>query len=416
MAERVELTPEIIPAMQSAAIQKLNKSSAGSLLLWGLINLVVGGIFAIGNGKVIAQVSDPGFSLYFVCFSGLILGGMLLMMALVGVLSRNGLAIFLDGVGLMIIGLWNIVYLFITPIILEPYGLEVTGGIGGGPLWIMLGFSQVIWAVRSWRTFFNSQKWSDLPHGQDTSIALGRLDRLLYLSASREDGVIKGSIERKGFMGFGSQTVRYVGILQKGMFYLFSSDLRTILCTDVFDFRAHSSMDTTNLHLTYSKGGRNEMVVLEPCSAVIFMEMTGRKMTPDIMARIVKSKDGAVSIVQPYLKDPDPNVRYQAVKVLGFSNENIVPELLWNVLREDNGLPRAAVIDIYTQKGYDINPKLMEDLLAENDSSTFNSLLAYIRKHPKQEYQASLEKYMAVVTDASISRDIGKLVKLCAKA
>lgn len=416
MTEIPTLDRSYVDSLKSEAVKKLNKSSAGSLVVWGLLNLALWLIFGRANVHILSEVTAPGTGLYVFVYSGLILGAGLMMLALIGMAAGRGLAMLLDGFGLLVIGLWNILYMFIAPGILEPYGYRMADGVGTSPIWIMLGISQIIWAFRAWGAFSTCREWVDLGGGEDPNIILGRLNTLLALNASREEQVFRGIIERKGFLGFGNQTSQLVGIVQNGQAYIFSNDMRTILCVGITEFRIHAEVNPSSLALTYLNDGIYVKATLDPASAIIYMELTKGRATSEMISKLAQAKEAPIPILLPYLHDPDPNTRYHTVLALGNSSASMIPDILLKVLLEDEGLPRSGVIEVYIRKGYDIGADLMANLLAENDAAVFVRLLQYIRKFPSPAYVPALEKALSGISDRAVARDVEKLIKACEKA
>lgn len=416
MADKPVLSTEFVQSLQSASIGQLNRSSAISLAIWGFINIGSWFLFGRGNVHIIAEASNPSTALYGVVYAGLLLGCFMLLLVLIGLFSRKGLGIFLDGVGMLTVGVWNIMNIFIVPGIIKPYGYEVTDGTAGANIWIMLGIAQVFWAFRAWKTYFSCREWPSGISSEEAKAVLTQSNLVLNWPEGRRDRVFKGTIHRKGVFGMGEKNVPLVGMIQEDIVYLISEDLRVIMCSKLPDFINHSELNASNLNLVYDFEGIYVKATLSPVSAVIYLEVTGQPMRPEIIAKIADAKQSPFVILTPYLSDPNPQVRYQAVKALGNSTESSVADLLMKVLQEDSGIPRSAVIEVYTQKDYNISPELLESLWMENDAAIIPALMAYVRKYPSKGYLPVIERYISSVNDPVLVRDLGKLAKACGKA
>lgn len=146
-ATRSEASPREA-AIRSIVARKVIQGAVGSLLFWAAVN-VAGWYFLGGEMRdTLGRLSDPSGSITFLRYSGAIFGGVFFAFAVLGGATRSVLAVWLNGIALLSVGIWNVINLFVTIGALQPHGLTVQHSTAN-TFWIVLGLAQVVWGFQA---------------------------------------------------------------------------------------------------------------------------------------------------------------------------------------------------------------------------------------------------------------------------
>jgi hypothetical protein len=168
-----------------------------SLLVWGVINL---GVWFLQRGEfesLLLSLRNPSGEIYILVYGGAFIGGFMLLFSLVGALTKHPIAVFLNGASLVVVGVWNMAYIFLAIDALIPYGYTVTH-TSLDNLWVMLGLCQLIWGYREIRHFTSlspRRETSELERNQ----ARQTLERFVKQPPTPETGHLEFSVMKSTF-------------------------------------------------------------------------------------------------------------------------------------------------------------------------------------------------------------------------
>ena len=166
-----------------------------SLFVWGVINL---GVWLLQRSEfetLLLSLRNPSGEIYILAYGGAFIGGLMLLFSLVGALTKHPIAVFLNGASLVVVGVWNMVYIFLAMDALIPYGYTITHTFLDN-MWMMLGLCQLIWGYREIRHFTSlspTRGTSELERKQ----ARQTLERFVKTPPTPEDGHLEFSVMKK---------------------------------------------------------------------------------------------------------------------------------------------------------------------------------------------------------------------------
>lgn len=117
-----------------------SRKAINSLILWGVINLILWLLLGGEFTKEPFGEYHPNMLDYLLYYTSLFLGLMMISISLYFTLSKTQLIILLDGVFLIIIGIWNILFRYIA--IIGGYNFKEISSF-----WNVLGVAQLIWGI-----------------------------------------------------------------------------------------------------------------------------------------------------------------------------------------------------------------------------------------------------------------------------
>jgi hypothetical protein len=121
-----------------------------SLFVWGVINLGASFLQRSAFESLLLSLRNPSGEIYILVYGGAFIGGLMLLFSLAGALRKHSIAVFLNGASLVVVGVWNLTYIFLAMEALRPYGYTVTRTPFDN-LWMLLGLCQLIWGYREIR-------------------------------------------------------------------------------------------------------------------------------------------------------------------------------------------------------------------------------------------------------------------------
>ncbi|MDP2182648.1 MAG: DUF2510 domain-containing protein [Actinomycetota bacterium] len=120
--------------------------SVRTLALWGAVNLGFGLLVSAQNQTVLDGLQTPGFGIYFLLYSGLVLGAVMLAFAAFGLVKSGPEIVFIEGLMLIVIGVFNMSHEFLASAALSTYGYAFS--ISSSLWWAAIGLAQVVWGAR----------------------------------------------------------------------------------------------------------------------------------------------------------------------------------------------------------------------------------------------------------------------------
>jgi hypothetical protein len=300
------VSEENLPRVRAVARDGAVQGAVGSLAAWGAINA---GAWFFLNGdsrQLLTQLNNPGGDIYFLVYGGLIIGCVMLAFAIFGLLTRLSLAIMLNGLSLLGVGVWNLAHDSFANSALQPYGYSIKDP---STTWILLGIAQIIWGARELGAFARVSGWScaDL-NRQDRQELKQKLRAFVAIPASAESGVVKASITIGGPLGFAplSRTVQYTGRLLDQSVVFLSAGLDD--CFRV-ERQAMSTAKFSASSVEALVDGTAKQLALGPSSTVILKQWSGKPFAAADSQQLAGARTAAAAIVEPHLHSDNARLR-----------------------------------------------------------------------------------------------------------
>jgi hypothetical protein len=178
------------------------------LLFWGLLNLGIWAVWGTKDVKFLLGLRNPGQDIYMLAYGGVFIGGIMLLFAIIGAISKHIIVGYLSGLSLIFVGLWNISHDFFTNEVLRPYGYHVKEF---SIFWIMLGVAQLIWGFREMGTFSRLGAKPETIDDVEKNLAKAELKNIIKAPREPLGGKLAFTIQRRAL--FLPQVDHYVMLL-----------------------------------------------------------------------------------------------------------------------------------------------------------------------------------------------------------
>ena len=189
-----------IDVIKAVVSTSASRGATHSLLFWGVINLGAWLLLESNYRSTLLSLPNPGIEIYFLAYSGALIGGLMLSFALLGFVTRHSSIVLLNGLSLLGVGLWNIFGDFFAVSALKPYGYTIEPGTM--PLWILLGILQTVWGGRGINRYFSSRQRHDGIEKSEVKRAEEILKNLVKEKPSLETGVLELTTSSSGWLLF----------------------------------------------------------------------------------------------------------------------------------------------------------------------------------------------------------------------
>lgn len=266
---RTVITNEEFSKIQSVAKDGKVLGAAGSLALWGVIN--IGAWFLLGSEnrefltRITTNISDD---IFFLIYGGLILGALMFAFAVIGFFTRISATIILDGLSLMAIGVFNIIHDFVAVSALRPYGYTIEKP---NTMWIIFGACQLVWGYRQLSSFGRMTSWtpSRLPSMEMKELKK-HLKKFVGMAESIDSKIVKASITLQGPFGmdFMSQTTYYTGIMIHDSIRMISNNLDDCFIIHRPELNRTKLSEIVNLEIE----GTSRNLVVSPLSVTMLKQ------------------------------------------------------------------------------------------------------------------------------------------------
>ena len=346
------VTKEGLPRIQAVARDGSVQGAVGSLAAWGAIN--IGAWFLLGteHREFLSRLtSNPTGGIYLLLYGGLILGALMFAFGALGFTTRTSAAIFLDGLSLLAVGVWNVIHDFVAIGALRPYGYTIEKP---STFWIMLGVCQVVWGFRQFSSFGRIGSWSPANLARSEMQQMKTLlQQFVGMAEQTEDGIVKASITTKGPLGldFMSRTSQFTGRLLDDSGLMVSAKLDDCFTIDRKVMSNASFLETGTLKVEVESGTK-AMDVNAP-SVIALKKWGGIPVSLADIKRLETTKTASASVLKPFLGAGESEIRSAAVSALATSTAPDAKELVIPFLDESIGSVKAAAIDACRQMKID---------------------------------------------------------------
>lgn len=405
------VTKEGLSRIQTVARDGSIQGAVGSLATWGAIN--VGAWFLLGaeNREFLSGLSgNPTGGIYFLLYGGLILGAFMFAFAALGFTTRTSATIFLDGISLLAVGIFNIIHDFVAIGALRPYGYTVEKP---STIWIMLGVCQVVWGFRQFSSFGRIGSWSPAPLAKSEMRQMKKaLQQFVGIAEEVGDGIVKASITTKGPLGldFMSSTTQYTGRLLEDSALMVSGKLNDCF---VIDRKAMSnaSFSWDGTVKVDAENGTETMAVTAP-SAIILKRWGGSPVSSADIKRLEATKTASTSILKPFLQVDDIEVRSATVSALGTSTATDAKDLVIPLLDESIGSVKAAAINACKQMKIDSVQEKVVSLLTTAEPVVRIAAARYLAEFPSETGRTAVETACNQETVPEVKKELTKAQKV----
>jgi hypothetical protein len=134
--------------IRAVVLDKSIPTSIKSLLIWGGINFTTSlGYYQETHEQFISMQAPPGTFTVFL-YGGLVIGLIMIGFGILGQITKSALVGYLNGIALITVGIWNVIFQDSLDAAVKPYGYVVNvWKIGVFPVWQIVGILQCLWGI-----------------------------------------------------------------------------------------------------------------------------------------------------------------------------------------------------------------------------------------------------------------------------
>jgi len=389
-------------AVQNGAVQ----GAIVSLAIWGVINNAGWIILSGDSRQIIGQLTpNPTGGLFFLAYGSLIFGIMMLAFAALGFFSQTYATLFLDGLSLVAIGIWNIAADIIAINALRPYGFTVTSP---SSFWVILGAFQVIWGFRRFSAFWRIGTWSP-EHLSRSKIKELRQQLKLFVKMpeSIEDGIVKASITVNTLgMTFLPQTIDYTGALLEDAAVMVSNSLDDCFSIDRSAMQAATFTAFGNAELQVEK--KKKYLGVDAISILACKLWCDRPINAMDMDRLKEEKKSSVTLLRPYLQAADVQLRAAAVSALGALGDLEARSLAVSFLDDATAPVKAGAIDACRQMKLTSVQDKVVSFVNSQEPELCIAAVKYVAAFPSEKGRAAVELAAARPLTPRVKKEIDK--------
>lgn len=389
------------------------KSATNSLFAWGAINLGAWIIFGNESRESLAVLSNPGPAIYFLMYSGAIIGGVMLLFGLLGTTLRSSSTILLNGFSLLGVGIWNIGGDIFTIMTLKPYGYTIEKP---NTMWIILGVCQAVWGFRELLRFGSVAAWKDAHVSQiDKDAARKTLTSLIKESENLSNGIVKASMNIPG-------PLQWTGldILSRVEQYSaqISNDMVIFVTTrmdDYFSISKSSAQVATwgaiGTLTVQCVDNKTRTISLGPLSVFALKKWADVLGNANDILFLASMNKATIEILMPFINAEDLELKAVAVESLGTIDNIDSRNLLLEHL--DNKYPKvriAAVKGVKTLKIKEAQARVL-DFLNDTDKDVRSSAAQCLIDIATSDIASQIESALSKETEKTICKDLERALK-----
>ena len=406
---QAELTDDMIPAIRASVVQKRIWQSIWSLLVWGILNLLLGFNFLLLlQDEKVWDIWEDWPVLEWVVFNGgLIIALTMILLSFYGMITRHPRIILIDGCMVGLTGLWNIgVYVLV---------LAATGG----RLYLNLfwGVLQVYWGIKEFRKHKIVVDWAkETTHiSREEKKLIGAIIRMYNMG---EEDFFTGRLMAKITFakGIGHETRRlYFGKLCPEAGILVSSRMdgylrirRETACLAVYGKNGRVNFNT-------ELGKRK--VQFGVLSTLAWKKWAGVRITPDDLHRLLRRGKLSLEMLRIFMRDENPRIRKAVVKLLPLCHHAIgLTETVGEMLEDTDPTICAAALNICPKvKAGMLHDKVIP-LLKNAANEVRHAAAKYFTSFPQGQTVGVLVSIMPEEQDIHVYRQMEKALRACKKS
>jgi hypothetical protein len=389
-------------AVQNGAVQ----GAIISLAIWSAINIGGWALLGAESRQIIIQITaNPTGGLFFLAYGSLIFGIVMLAFAALGILTRTYATLWLDGLSLIAIGIWNITSDIIAINALQPYGYSVTNP---SSFWVILGAFQVIWGFRQ----FSSFRWIGIRPPEhisrtDLSDLRKRLRDFVKMPESIEEGIVKASITVNTIgLGIATHTINYTGVLLEDEAVMVANSLDDCFVIKRSTMREANFTAFGNAELKIEK--KKKYLGVDAPSILACKLWCGRQINAMDMERLKKEKKASVPVLGPYLQAKDVQLRAAAVSALGGLNDPEAQRLAVSYLEDPAAAVKAGAVNACRGLKLTSVQDKVAAFLSNPEPALRIAAAKYLAAFPSENARAAVDQAAAAERAPRVKKEILK--------
>ena len=406
----VDISPSMLPATRAIVLNRKVWKAIGILLFFGAMNLV-SDIFAFQGGAYSQAAARPRL-LAILYWCGVAVRSVTLLLGLVALANPHPRTLRFDGIAIIIMGVWCLLWPFLAMIVYRVEGMEAEFEYG---LLIAGGF-QIAFGIRELRRFNRVASWlpdaEKVTPGQISAVKL-RLKAFVKQDESFNDARIKGAVADRAFLGRGNKK-HFRGRLFDDQAIVVAKQLDDCYCISRQDAAAANYKKSGGLDFPTDQGIRT--LWFGELSRVIFKLWAGAPVSQGDLRRVVTMRMATIELLKVFLSGEDPLLR--TVAVGGLQNFRDDPEagvLATERLADPDPGVRTAALAACKDLHLDSLQDQAIGLLQDAEPAVRGAAAAYVSAYPTAEAAEPLRIALQGEQDSGARRKIGRAIKACQK-
>jgi hypothetical protein len=407
------LALDMVPSIRAVVRDRKVLFSAGTLALWGTLNLLIwyGAYYA--NRDAFRAMSRISPLVYVFQYGILGLAGTMLLGAVHGLITRRPETILMESAVLTLVGVWNLAIPWLEA------GAFTRGGYPSQPNMgtLIMGAVQVFWGIREGIRYRGMRAWSDAIRTvtRERRREAGRL--LTAFFQADEDllaGRFKAFVEEGGFF---ARSVR------KGYRGQLLDEKALVISKRRDDFLIVSRLEAQGAKYHPRQGTgwiQTDMGVRKfqfgPLSAVVFKRWAGLSPTEADLKRAARKGHAPADVLAIYMKDPSVTLRIAALRCAGGLKKQPLPPAALECLTDADAEVRAtAMAACRAAKADGLQPQAV-DMLRDPAPAVRKAAAEYLTRFPAASAAETLHGLVQLEEDGAARGQMAKALKACDKA
>lgn len=403
----LQLSEDMLSMARDTARRSIIIKAIVFLAAWGAINFLAWLQMDAEGREFLASQPDPSLGIYYMMYAGAVIGGVMLIAATVGLLTRKPSAVLMCGVALILVGVFNLTHDLIASVALGPYGLTIEEP---GMLWIIMGIAQIAWGVCELRLFARISSWA--VGGVDPlryNEIKAQLDLITQQDADPAAGVIKTTTMGEGGL-FVRRKVQYTGLLGPASALFVLPGVKHCLVVGKDDARDGKYKAGGAVTLKTEEGRR--VFKFGPVSLLILKQWADVRVLKKNIESLAKSKTVTVSLLQPHLKGENAELRAAAVSALCSVKDEKVKAVVFEHLHDTEPAVRVAALSASKTLKIEEAQEAAARLIHDADAGVRAAAASFLVDFPNQSLAVELGRAAIEERD----RTARKFFKAAAKA
>lgn len=406
------LSREGISRIQSVSRDESVQRAVNSLALWGVINIGVWFFLGKENREFLNSFTLTG-EIYFLLYGGLIIGLTMFAFSFIGFVTRSSATIIFDGVSLIAVGIFNILYDFIAISALKEYGYIIDKP---NTIWIILGLSQIVWGYRQLSFFGRLSGWkpAKLRKSEIHEIKKTLGSNFINQLENNRTGILKATISFKGPFGmdFMSETNNYTGKIIENCIIMVSSKFNDCFIIEQESFR-HAEFDESGGIIVL---GAPKIMLVDPVSVLMIKDWCNKKIIVNDIYRLVNLKAATLEILKPLLGTDDIKLRSAIINALSTINKDETKAIVVSLFDDtSNNEIIDVIIDACTKLKINNIQDMIFAFLKSPISSVRLSSVKYLTAFPTTDLVRTFEIIIQIENDTKVKNELKKSIKSLSK-
>jgi hypothetical protein len=393
-----------LPRIRATVRNEATGNAAGSLAAWGAVNVGAWFLLNAEPRQLLSGLPHPSAGLYVLLYGGLVLGLAMLVWAALGFLTRFSGTLWLDGLSLIAVGLWNVAS-----------GVIMTGALSGsaytakkpGVWWIVLGLCQAAWGVRWLPTLGRLACWRVARLSrQELGDSRKELRTFVRLADDPEQGLVAASVHVPGPLGLAclSRTVEYKGVLGSDASLWVSSGLDDCFTLTRWETRRAAFRSEGTMRVQVEHGPK--VLSVAPRSLLALKAWSGQPLHAEDIQFAAEQRALTIPMLQSCLAGEDPRLRAAAVTALPTVSDRYAASLAQKYIGDPAPMVQMAALQACARLRVRTAGGRALALLRHPDQNVRASAAQYLSAVPQPSGLAALEQAMVVEETARVRKEL----------